>query len=146
MELKTVDMLGVAVIEIHGKVVGDVENCHKLHGLFQTLLNEGKRKFVLDLRDAPWVNSLGIGMLIGAYTSVRKRDGALVLAGANERVTDVLAVTHLFTIFGVFDTVDMAVRHLAVEDTNGRSLAKGAVRTSLPGTPPGLRRPASGGA
>lgn len=112
MELKTVEMHGVAVIEIHGKVVGDVENCHKLHGLFQSLLGEGKRKFVVNLRDVPWMNSLGIGMFIGAYASVKKRGGELVLASPSERVRDVLAVTQLFTLFEVFDTVDIAVDRL----------------------------------
>ncbi|HEU4366216.1 MAG TPA: STAS domain-containing protein [Candidatus Krumholzibacteria bacterium] len=129
MELKTVEMHGVAVIEIHGKVVGDVENCHKLHGLFQSLLGEGKRKFVVNLRDVPWMNSLGIGMFIGAYASVKKRGGELVLAGPSERVRDVLAVTQLFTLFDVFDTVDSAVNQLA---GNARPPVAGLVREALP--------------
>ena len=113
MELTTTESRGVEVIDIRGKVVGDAENCHKLHDLIQSLLGAGKTRFVVNLRDAPWMNSLGIGMLIGAYASVKNRGGELVMASATDRVRDLLRVTQLAAVFHLFDTADGAIEYLA---------------------------------
>jgi anti-sigma B factor antagonist len=109
MQLTTVVIRGIDVIELHGKVVGDEKKSRVFHELVQSLLSKGSRKLVVSLGDAPWVNSLGIGMLISAYASVKHRGGEMYLAGATERTGSMFDVTHLFRVFNVLDTVDAAV-------------------------------------
>jgi len=116
MELIHRQIRGVAVIEVRGKLTGAAEDSIAFHRRFQTLLGEGRRRFVVDLMETPWINSLGIGMLIGTYSSVRKAGGEMVIANATERITDVLAVTKLNLVFHVFYTLDEAIDHL----TSGR--------------------------
>ncbi len=124
MEVTLREKRGANIVEVHGKLVGDVENCHRFHDLFQSLLDKGRKKFVLDLQDTPWANSLGIGMIIAAYASVKNRGGEMVLAGATERIREVFKVTHLFTIFKIFDTVDAAVDHLIPRPGGGQPTAR----------------------
>jgi anti-sigma B factor antagonist len=141
MELIRTESRGVEVVEIHGKLVGEMESSQDLHGLFQTILAEGKKQLVVDLRDVPWVNSLGIGMLIGVYASVKNRGGELVFAHATERILHMLAVTRLFCVFHVFDTVDTAVEYMKSRKETGRAPAGEIGRNSA-----GRERSATGSA
>jgi anti-sigma B factor antagonist len=79
---------------------------------------EGSRKFVVSLGDTPWLNSLGIGMLVAALASVRNRGGEMVLASATTRTEDVMEVTQLHRVFAIFDTVSEAVDYLANPQAN----------------------------
>ena len=125
MELTTVVIRGIDVIELHGKVVGDEKKSRVFHELVQSLLSKGSRKFVVNLNDTPWVNSLGIGMLISAYASVKHRGGEMVLAGATERTGSMFDVTHLFRVFNVFDSIEDAVEYLIAFTTLGQPPAPG---------------------
>lgn len=102
----------VAVIKVHGKLVGGIENAEKCHDCFGETLRAGTKRVVIDLTEAPWANSQGIGMLIGAYTSAKNAGAELVLANVGVRIRDVLEVTKLSLLFRTFGTVDEAVKNL----------------------------------
>jgi len=73
---------------------------------------------VIDLAETPWTNSLGVGMLMSAYTSVKKSGGDVVLANATDRIRDLLRVTRLDSVFTVHNSVFEAMEHLkATEDS-----------------------------
>lgn len=103
----------VAIISIHGKFVGGIENSEMFHEFVRETINAGTKRIVVSLRDAPWANSQGIGMLIGALTSAKSAGARLVLAEVGGRIRDVLAVTRLTIIFEIFDSVDRAVESLS---------------------------------
>lgn len=118
MEIKTRTTRGVEVVELHGKVVGEGTARDRFQEHVQMQMCEGKRKFVVSLGDSPWLNSLGIGMLVAALASVRNRGGDMVLASATSRTDDVLAVTQLHRVFAIFNTVAEAVDFLANPSAN----------------------------
>jgi anti-anti-sigma factor len=99
----------VVVIAVDGKLVGTVENVQNFHETVREALESGSKRIVVDLTNAPWANSQGIGMLIGAFTSARNAGARLVLAAVGGRIRDVLNVTRLTLIFDDFDTVDKAI-------------------------------------
>lgn len=67
---------------------------------------------ILDLSSVPYVDSVGIGALVGAYVS-RQRDGRkLALVGVGERVIASLRVSGLAQFFPSFPTVEVAERSL----------------------------------
>jgi anti-sigma B factor antagonist len=103
---------GAAVIEVHGNLIGSSENCETLHGVFRSLLDNGQNLIIVDLEHSPWANSQGIGMLIGAHTSVRNAGGNLVLAHVSERIRHMLAVTNLNRVFRAFPSENTAIRYL----------------------------------
>lgn len=103
---------GADVVAVSGKIVGSQDNYKAFHEMFQTLIAEGSRKFIIDLEATPWTNSLGVGMLIGAYASVKNHGGEVVLANPTERIRDLLKVTKLYNVFEVFDSLEEAAARL----------------------------------
>ncbi|HTY38470.1 MAG TPA: STAS domain-containing protein [Bacteroidota bacterium] len=73
------------------------------------LIDAGKNKVVVDLGEVKFMNSSGLGMLIGALTTVRNAGGNLKLARASEKIEQLLVVTKLVTVFEHHDTVDEAL-------------------------------------
>ncbi len=103
------------IVEVEGKLIGGPDNSDKFHSFFKSLLSEGKNKIIVNLRKTPWADSRGIGMLIGAHTSLKKAGGELVLAHVIDRIGDILVITNLNLLFKTFDNIDEAVKYLCVE-------------------------------
>jgi anti-sigma B factor antagonist len=69
----------------------------------------GTPKIVVNLKDVDYIDSGGLGMLVGLLVSAKKRGGDLKVVSPNERVTEVLRHTDLDTIFRVFGNNEDAV-------------------------------------
>lgn len=112
MKISSRDAVDATVVDVSGKLIGGLENSERFHTLFKTLLANSRNRIVVNLEDTPWADSQGIGILIGAYTSVRKADGDLVLAAPSPRVCSLLAVTRLDQLFVVRKTEAEALDYL----------------------------------
>ena len=112
MKLVIREVPGAVVINIRGKFTGGTENCNKFRGLIKSLIREGKTNIVINLSETPWANSQGVGMMIGAHTSVTQAGGELVLAHVTDRIHDILSVTRLLLLFRTFENDDEAVEYL----------------------------------
>jgi len=112
MKLTRKDVRGVVVAEIHGKLLGGPSESDKFHKFFKSIIEEGNNNVVVDLHRTSYANSLGIGMLIGAHTSISNSGGELVLANVVDRINGILVVTQLLLIFKTFESVDEAVDYL----------------------------------
>lgn len=108
MECRDRRIGGAVVVDVEGKLVGG-DDSPGFHGLIRRLLGEGEKRFVINLEKAPWATSQGIGLLIGAFTSVTNAGGKLVLAQANGRIHETLRVTRLVLIFETFATLEAAI-------------------------------------
>jgi anti-sigma B factor antagonist len=75
-----------------------------------SLVNQGQRKIVLNLAEVPYLDSAGLGEVVRAYTTVTKQGGSLKLLNLTKRITDLLSITKLLTVFDTFDSEDEAVR------------------------------------
>lgn len=111
MKLNKRDIAGNAVVDVTGNLTGGPENSEEFHGFFRDLLDDGYRNIVVNLSQTPWASSQGIGMLIGASTSVKKLGGELVLANATDRIHGILTVTKLSLVFPTLDTEDQALEY-----------------------------------
>ncbi|MFC1628757.1 STAS domain-containing protein [Gemmatimonadota bacterium] len=108
MQIKHVTSGDVAVLHLQGKIMGgpDATSLHeKLHELIET----GTRSVVIDLRDVDWMNSSGLGILIGGLSAIRKSGGDLRLASVTEKIEEVLRITKLDRVFDVFGSTEEAV-------------------------------------
>jgi anti-sigma B factor antagonist len=109
MKIKTSEKYEAVVIELKGNVMGG-EDTKDFNDLLHKLIDEDKKKIVLDLSDVKFMNSSGLGMLISGLTTMKKNDGFLKLAGATEKIESLLIITKLITIFESYDSVDEAVK------------------------------------
>ena len=98
----------VTIIEPKGKITigeGDV----LLREEISRLLQEEKKKLVLDLGGVSYMDSAGVGELVSVYTSVKKRGGELKLSCLTRKIKDLLQITQLMTIFDTYETTQEAV-------------------------------------
>ncbi|MFB3813476.1 MAG: STAS domain-containing protein [Terriglobales bacterium] len=99
---------GIVVLDCSGRIVfGDETTA--LRDTVKGLLNETKQ-IVLNLGGVTYIDSGGLGTLVGLYTSARNTGGSIKLANLTQRVGDLLQVTKLLTVFDVYDGEDKAVR------------------------------------
>jgi anti-sigma B factor antagonist len=73
-----------------------------------TVRADTSRSLIIDFTNVPYVDSAGIGALVGAYVTRQKGGRSLALVGVSERIHNALKVTHVDGFFRFFDTVSAA--------------------------------------
>jgi len=99
---------GIEILSLQGKITigsGDVQ----LRDLIAQCLSDGKNNILLDMSGVSTIDSSGIGELVGSFTTVTNRGGRLELLHLPGKVTDLLQVTQLITVFEVHDDEAKAV-------------------------------------
>lgn len=94
------------VIDVEGEV--DVFTAPKLREKIIALLDEGNDRLAVNLEKVLFMDSTGLGVLVGGLKRVKERDGELALAGAQGTVLRVLSVTGLNAVFPMHDSVEQA--------------------------------------
>lgn len=84
----------------------------KLH----ELIEQGKTNIVVNLSKVKFMNSSGLGMLIGALTTMRKSGGDLRIANATDKIESLLVITKLITVFKHYKSLDAAIKSFEDED------------------------------
>jgi anti-sigma B factor antagonist len=102
----------VKVLDIKGKITLG-EGDEQLKDKVNSLVNQGHRKIVLNLAEVPYLDSAGLGEVVRAYTTVSKQGGNLKLLNLTKRITDLLSITKLLTVFETFDSEQDAVQSFA---------------------------------
>ena len=106
LEVKQID--GVTVLRVKGNLTGGPET-FMVHDKVKQLLTEKQFRMVIDLSGVELINSVGLGMLMGCYSSAKNAGGDIKLAGISERVKNIFVITKLITIFDVHESVREAV-------------------------------------
>ena len=106
LRLSTRTLERVTILDCHGRIVFGEESM-LLRDTVKKLLGESKN-LVINLGGVNYIDSGGLGTLVGLFTSARSAGGHIKLASLTHRVTELLAVTKLVTVFEVFDNVDDA--------------------------------------
>ncbi|SRR6266568_158172 len=100
---------GVAVVRVSGEV--DVATCGLLRdGLLRVVTDEDYRGVVVNLADVNFIDSTGIGILVGVWHRARASDGSLALAMPSRQVQSILDTTGLAKVFPIFDLEAEAVQ------------------------------------
>jgi anti-sigma B factor antagonist len=105
MDTRTVD--GVAVVSCSGRIVFG-EEANSLRDTLKKLLATSKQ-VVLNLSGVSYIDSGGLGTMVGVYSSARAAGADIKLTGLGQRLRDVLAITKLATVFEVYDTEQQAI-------------------------------------
>lgn len=108
LKLSTRQMDGIAIVDCSGRIVFG-EEAAALREYVKELIQKSPR-IVLNLNDVTYIDSGGLGMLVGLYTSAHTATGDVKLANLTQRVNQLLQVTKLVTVFEVHETVEDAVK------------------------------------
>jgi anti-sigma B factor antagonist len=98
----------IAILDVSGKLMGGPD-ADVFKETIRNLLDEGFKNVVVNMSQVPFINSTGLGILISAYTTLRKEDGVLKLANVTERIDSLLMITKLGTIFETYSSEEMAI-------------------------------------
>ena len=107
LKVETRELEGVTVVACHGRIVLGDESA----GMRQTLKRAltSSKHLVLDLSGVTYIDSTGLGTLVGVYSSARGAGADIKLAGLNQRLRDLLQITKLVTVFEVYESVQEAL-------------------------------------
>ncbi|NDD64316.1 MAG: anti-sigma factor antagonist [Acidobacteria bacterium] len=98
----------VTVLDIEGKILlgeGNVQLKRKI----EELVERNEIKVVLNLEQVPYMDSGGLGEIVRSYTTATRAGGNLKLVNATKRISDLLTITKLITVFEIFDNETAAV-------------------------------------
>jgi len=99
---------GVTIVDIKGRIVLGEESAG-VRDLVCDLLSKGQKQILINLADVDYIDSMGLGSLVGAFVTVRKQGGHLMLLNVNDKVIDVMQVTKLYTVFDIMEDEAEAV-------------------------------------
>ncbi len=106
------DRDGVLVVRLEGVDSLVASNSADFRERFDTCIGEANR-IALHLGNLTFMDSSGIGALVGAFKKLSKREGELRLIGLTPTVKSLFEITRLHRVFGIYDTEDEAVASFA---------------------------------
>ena len=99
---------GVTILDLKGKITLG-EGDEALRDRISHLLQSGSRKLLLNLEGVPYIDSAGLGEVVRTYTTVSRQGGQLKLVNLTKRITDLLMITKLLTVFETYDSEKAAI-------------------------------------
>ena len=112
MKTKVSERYNAVVIELKGNVMGG-DDTKEFNDMLHKMIDEGKKNIVVDLHEVKFMNSSGLGMLIGALTTIKKAEGTFRLSRITDKIESLLIITKLITIFETYKTIDEALASFA---------------------------------
>jgi len=91
----------VAVVDLEGKITLG-ENTGILRDNLKSLLSQGTKNIVLNMGGVAYVDSAGLGELVGAYTTAANQGGQVKLLNLQTKLRDLMQITKLHTIFATY--------------------------------------------
>jgi anti-sigma B factor antagonist len=106
LSLATRSVSGHSVLEIGGEI--DVYTAPRLRERLIEMVNAGVRHVVVDLARVEFLDSTGLGVLVGAHRRLRATDGDLSLVCPQERLLKIFRITGLDSVFVIHSSVEDA--------------------------------------
>jgi anti-sigma B factor antagonist len=110
IEERVVD--GVTILDLKGKMTLG-EGDELLKDKINSLIQQDRKKLLLNLEGVPYIDSAGLGEIVRTYTTVSRQGGKLKLLNLTKRIQDLLAITKLLTVFETYESEPDAVKSFA---------------------------------
>ncbi len=109
LTLATHDSNGITVVNATGRIVLG-EETSTLRDSLKKLLAEGRKKIVLNLGQVDFIDSSGLGALVGLHTTAHAQGAEIRLANVTKRFHELLQITKLLTVFDVYNSEQDAIQ------------------------------------
>jgi anti-sigma B factor antagonist len=113
LNISTKQIGDVSVVALKGRIVLG-EGSSSLRERLKNLVEEGKKKIVLNMANVTYIDSAGLGTLVAAQVNAKKQGTALLLSDLGNKFYEVLQVTRLLTVFNVYAREAEAISSLGV--------------------------------
>ena len=98
---------GIEVVDVEGEI--DIYSAPRLRELLIDLVSTNNYQLIVDLDKVGFLDSTGLGVLVGGLKRVRPHDGWLDLVCTQERILNIFRITGLTQVLGIYQTVDQAI-------------------------------------
>ena len=95
------------------KFYGDVDNlvCSSYKTKLETVINENKyKKVVMDFSNVSFIDSSGLGLILGRYNQLKKYNGNLYMTGVNKQIEKIFNIAGIWTIMNKYDSLDQVLK------------------------------------
>ena len=100
MESQVREVNGVTVLDLAGRITLGAGS-QQLREIIHKLVSDGRKKILLNMAEINYIDSSGVGELVGAFTTVRREGGDLKLMRLTKKVRDLMQMTKLYSVFDV---------------------------------------------
>jgi anti-sigma B factor antagonist len=111
----------VQIVDLAGRITLG-EGSGLLRNTIKDLVGSGQRNILVNLKEVSYLDSAGLGELVGSYASVTNAGGNIKLLNPQAKVHDLLQITKLYTVFVAFDDEPEALRSFAAAASGGGKL------------------------
>jgi len=94
------------------------EGSRELHEAIRLLVEKGEKEILLNLANVSYVDSSGLGELVAGYTTLQKSGGQMKLLNLTERVSELMVITKLLTVFEVYEDEEKAINSFQTSSEN----------------------------
>ena len=98
---------GIEVVDVGGEI--DIYTAPRLRDLLIDLVSKNNYQLVVNVDKVEFVDSTGLGVLVGGLRRVRAHDGSLDLVCTRERILKIFRLTGLTKVFDIHESVDQAI-------------------------------------
>ena len=120
---------GIEVVDVEGEI--DVYTAPRLRELLIDLVNKNNYQLVVNMEKVEFLDSTGLGVLVGGLKRVRAHDGSLDLVCTQERILKIFRITGLTKVFGIHETVDAAIAAKKSRSNAGQASRDGHRRSNV---------------
>jgi anti-sigma B factor antagonist len=106
----------VAIVDLEGRLTLG-EGSGLVRSTIRDLVSSGHKQILLNLAGVTYIDSAGLGELVGSYATVTNLDGNLKLLNTQSKVHDLLQITKLYTVFVNFTDEAEALRSFGSGDS-----------------------------
>ena len=107
LTLTTRDAGGKTIVAVGGEI--DVYTAPKLRDKITELVGEGHHQLVIDMENVDFLDSTGLGVLVGGLKKVRAHDGSMELICSQDRLLKIFRITGLAKVFTIHDSESAAL-------------------------------------
>jgi anti-sigma B factor antagonist len=120
MTISTRQVGGITILDIGGRIVLGEESA-SLRDMIRDLLKNGHKQILFNLGDVAYIDTIGFGSLVGAFTTVRKQGGDLKLLNLPDKFAGVIQITKLYTVFDIVNDEAAAVKSFSQSTAKARA-------------------------
>lgn len=102
------EIKGINIFHLSGKIMGNAE-MKEICSQIKKHMSGGKKKILMDFRNVNWINSTGIGSILGCVTTLRKKGGEVRFANLSGAVKHYFRITKIDTVVQIYENLDDAV-------------------------------------
>lgn len=117
----------VVILDLVGQIRLGQSNLN-LHKTLRDLVHNGEMLILLNLEEVSTIDSSGLGELIAGFATLEKSGGELKLLKLTDRVTELMMITKLLTVFDVYESESEAIASFTTPDRTTQPLDEGRVR------------------